>query len=249
MRLADKVVLITGAGGAIGTVAARAMANEGARLVLVDRDEQALAHVCRVAGDAPLLAVLADVTSRADTERMCSMALERFGRLDGFFANAGVEGSAVPISEYTEDVYRRVMTVNVKSVFLGLQSVVTRMADGGSIVINSSIMGVSGAPRNAAYSASKHAVVGLMRSAANEAAPRRIRVNSVHPGIVDSPMVRRTLAHHPDPEASLAGFRQRIKLGQLVQPFDIAAAVVFLVSDESRMITSQTLVVDGGMLG
>jgi NAD(P)-dependent dehydrogenase (short-subunit alcohol dehydrogenase family) len=202
-----------------------------------------------MAGDAAWLAVIADVTSRADTERMCAMALERFGHLDGFFANAGVEGAAVPITQYTEDEYHRVMSVNVKSVFLGLQSVVPRMVEGGSIVINSSIMGVSGAPRNAAYSASKHAVVGLMRSAANEAAPRRIRVNSVHPGIVDSPMVRRTLAHHPDPEVSLEGFRQRIKLGQLVQPSDIAAAVVFLVSDESRMITSQTLVVDGGMLG
>jgi NAD(P)-dependent dehydrogenase (short-subunit alcohol dehydrogenase family) len=249
MRLKDKVCLVTGAAGAIGAATAREMAAQGARLVLVDRDAAALQAVMTDVDPAVCLLVDADVTRESENARMVGLAVQRFGPLDVFFANAGIEGQSAPLLAYDEAVYDAVMAVNVDGVFFGLRQVLPHLRDGGSIIITSSIAGVAGAARNAAYSASKHAVVGLMRSVANEAAPRRIRVNTVNPGIVDSPMIRRLLSQHPDPAAGEAQFLARIKLGRMVSPADVAHAVIFLASDDSRMITSQTLVVDGGMLG
>ena len=249
MRLKDKVCLVTGAAGAIGAATAREMAAQGARLVLVDRDAAALQAVMPDVDPAVCLLVDADVTRESENARMVGLAVQRFGPLDVFFANAGIEGQSAPLLAYDEAVYDAVMAVNVDGVFFGLRQVLPHLRDGGSIIITSSIAGVAGAARNAAYSASKHAVVGLMRSVANEAAPRRIRVNTVNPGIVDSPMIRRLLSQHPDPAVGEAQFLARIKLGRMVSPADVAHAVIFLASDDSRMITSQTLVVDGGMLG
>jgi NAD(P)-dependent dehydrogenase (short-subunit alcohol dehydrogenase family) len=248
MRLQGKVVVITGAAGAIGSITARAMAAEGASLALVDLDDARMAHQFTDLDPARTVRIAADVSQEAGNRQVAETVLARFGAIDGFFANAGIEGEVAAMGSYPESTWDRVMAVNVKSIFFGVQQLVPKMRDGGSVIMTSSIMGLAGAHRNIAYTASKHAVVGLMRSAAREAAPRGIRVNTVNPGIVESPMVRRLISQHADPAAHEKLLRSGIKLGRFVQPEDIAHAVVFLASDESRNITSQTFLIDGGML-
>lgn len=248
MCLNQKVVIITGAAGAIGSATAHAMAEQGASLVLVDRDAQALERATQAISERSCIRLAADVTRAADNARVAEQAVARFGGIDVFFANAGIEGEVVDMLSYPQDSYERVMDVNVKGVLLGLQSIVPLMREGGSVVMTSSVMGLAGAARNIAYTASKHAVVGLMRSAALEGAARGIRVNSVHPGFVDSPMLRRLIQQHPEPAAFEQRMLARTKLRRFVLPQDIAQAVIFLASDNARMITSQTLVIDGGML-
>jgi NAD(P)-dependent dehydrogenase (short-subunit alcohol dehydrogenase family) len=248
MRLKDRVVIITGAAGAIGGATARLMAAEGALLALVDRDAAALDGLQIPGSGDRVLRLQADVTQEADNRHMAKATLDHFGRIDGLFANAGVEGDVAAMETYPLSTYDRVMDINVRGVLLALQAVMPHLGAGASVVLTSSIMGMAGAQRNIAYTASKHAVVGLMRSAALEAAPRGIRVNSVHPGIVESPMIHRIFSGHPDPKAVAAALRARIKLGRFVQPEDIAHAVLYLMSTESAMVTSQTLVIDGGML-
>lgn len=248
MRLKDKVAIITGAAGNIGVATARLFAQQGARLVLVDAKRETLESACTEFDPATTLLVAADVTCPEDTERTVYDAIARFGGVDIFFANAGVEGVVQPTNEYPEDVYDKVMDVNVRGVFLGIKFIAPHLRDGGSVIITSSIMGLAGAPRNIAYTASKHAVVGLMRSAAGDLAARRIRVNTVHPGMVDSDMLRRLIDRHPDPEQRHADLIARIKLGRFVTPTEIGQTVLFLASDESCMTTGQTFLIDGGYL-
>lgn len=247
MRLKNKVAVITGAAGNIGASTARLFSEQGASLVLVDARPEPLEALAATL-DSEALVVPADVTSAADNQRIADDAVRHFGGMDILFANAGIEGAVAPPADQAEDVYERVMDVNVRGVFLGLKIIVPRMRAGASVVITSSIMGLMGAPRNMPYTASKHAVVGLMRSAAAAEASRGIRVNTVHPGMVESEMLRRLIARHPDPAAQEKALLARIKLGRFVHPEEIAQAVMFLASDESRMITSQTLLVDGGYL-
>lgn len=247
MRLKNKVVVMTGAAGGIGSVTARAMAREGAQLVLVDRNRDTLERLFSDIADQTLL-VSADVSQASDCAAIAEQTLARWGAIDVFFANAGIEGEPRPLAEYPVDLYDRVMDVNVKGVLLGLQHVTPKMRDGGSVILTSSIAGLIGMDRNSVYTASKHAVVGLMRSAARELAPRRIRVNSIHPGFVDTPMLRRLINQHDDPAAQEKRLIERTKLGRLLKPEDIAPAVLFLSSDESSMISGQTLVIDGCMI-
>lgn len=247
MRLKNKVIVMTGAAGGIGSVTARAMAREGAQLVLVDRNRDTLERLFSDIADQTLL-VSADVSQASDCAAIAEQTLARWGAIDVFFANAGIEGEPRPLAEYPVDLYDRVMDVNVKGVLLGLQHVTPKMRDGGSVILTSSIAGLIGMDRNSVYTASKHAVVGLMRSAARELAPRRIRVNSIHPGFVDTPMLRRLINQHDDPAAQEKRLIERTKLGRLLKPEDIAPAVLFLSSDESSMISGQTLVIDGCMI-
>ncbi|MCJ0765113.1 SDR family NAD(P)-dependent oxidoreductase [Variovorax terrae] len=248
MRLKDKVAIITGAAGNIGLATARLFAREGARLVLIDAQRAALDAACKEFDSVTMLPITADVTSAEDTIRVADATIARFGGIDILFANAGIEGLVQPTGDYPEEVYDKVMDVNVKGVFLGVKHIAPRMREGGSLVMTSSIMGLMGAPRNIAYTASKHAVVGLMRSAAADLAARRIRVNTVHPGMVESDMLRRLIERHPDPKQRHADLIARIKLGRFVAPEEIAHTVLFLSSDESCMTTGQTFLVDGGYL-
>jgi NAD(P)-dependent dehydrogenase (short-subunit alcohol dehydrogenase family) len=232
----------------IGRAAAARLAGEGATVVLVDKDERVRDAAQAIGKTAAWL--MADVTDAAAVSSYVRTAYSRFGAIDIFFNNAGIEGPTAPLADFPEDEFARVMAVNVTGVFLGLKYALPRMADGGSVIITSSTAGLRGAANFVAYCASKHAVIGIMRTAALEAAPRRIRVNSIHPAPVESDMIRRLERARDagDPDAAKRRFIRRIPMGRYIEPGEVADLVLFLASDESRMITGSTLGIDGGSL-
>ncbi len=246
-----KAVIITGGAGEIAReVAARFLAG-GARVLLVDINEDALrAAVAALGGDSVDFCV-ADVTSEEDTRAYVDKAVARFGRVDVLAANAGVEGAVAPVSEYDTDAFRRVIDINVVGVFLGIKHVFPLMArhGGGSIVITSSVAGVGGLPGLPAYTASKHAVIGLMRSTAKEGGPLNIRVNTINPSPVEGRMIQSLeQGTMPDaPEEVRSALIGTIPLGRYAVPADVANLVLFLASDESRFLTGGVYMVDGGM--
>ena len=197
---------------------------------------------------------VADVTRAADNRRMFECATERYGGVDVFVANAGIEGDVKPITEQDEARFDQVMNVNVKGVFLGLQAAfpALRARGGGSIVITSSVAGVRGTARVAPYVTSKHAVIGLMRSAAAEGAPFNIRVNTVNPSPVETRMMR-SLEEGFAPggvpgggEAVRQSMAASIPLGRYGSPEEIARVMLFLASDDSSWVTGSVYMADGG---
>jgi NAD(P)-dependent dehydrogenase (short-subunit alcohol dehydrogenase family) len=246
MLLAGKVAIVTGAGSGIGRASALRFAAEGASVVAADlRGPKVEETVAMIESDGGVAApCVADVADAADAERMVATAVDAFGGLDAIFNNAGTirPGTAVKLSQEDWDL---VMAVNVRSVFLGAKFAVPAMADrgGGAIVSTASVSGLTGDPGNVVYSASKAAVINLTRSLAIDHARQQIRVNCICPGAVDTPPVGRMLA---DPDARARAERSH-PLGRIGRPEDIAAAAVWLCSDESSWITGHALVVDGGL--
>ena len=256
VRLEGKVAVITGATGGIGRAATKLFADEGARLALVDLDETALQETVRSIGEDRASYTVADVTQPDQTQGFVNSAVNRWGGIDVFLANAGIEGSVAPIPEYPIDVFDRVMAVNVRGVWLGMKYVVPVMRDrgGGSIVITSSAAGVSGTPDLSAYTASKHAVIGLMRTAAMEGAPLGIRVNTVNPAPIETRMMRSIeemrVAAFDDPnvtvERAKQEFMESIPLRRYGNPEEVAQLMLFLASDDSSFCTGGVYMVDGG---
>lgn len=250
-RLSGKTAVITGGAGAIGRAAAKLFVEEGANVLLVDVNEAALSRAVDAIGSKQASFVVADVTKPEDTQRFLRSALDRHGRIDVFLANAGIEGVTQPIHEYPLEVFDQVWAVNVRGVFLGLHDVIPMMAEhgGGSIVITSSVFGYKGGIGSSVYSASKHAVIGMMRSAAIECAPLGVRVNAINPAYIDGPMMQRVV-EAVDPDASQQ-FRERLQrqvpLARYGTPDEVAHLLVFLASDESRFCTGGIYPVDGGM--
>ena len=247
--LRDRVCLITGGAGSLGRAIAKLFAEEGAKLVLSDLDESALAVAHDEIGSERTVTVAGDVTRADDAARMVDTALAAFGRLDVVISNAGNFGTVAPIGEYPEEVFDAVYRVHVKGAFLLARAAVPRMADGGSIVIMSSVAGTRGDPGVYGYITAKHAQVGLMRCLAKELAPRRIRVNTLHPGPV-------TNAFQGAVEDNLSGilgrdgtefFNEIIPLGRHAEPEEIARSALYLASDQSSFTTGTMLMVDGGM--
>ncbi len=248
-RLQDKVAIITGGAGSIGKTTAKLFLEEGAKVLLVDMNEDVLKKAVEELGGKDVKYTAADVTKAADVQRYVSDAVKAFGKIDVFFNNAGIEGVVKPTVDYPEDVFDKVIAVNVKGVFLGNKYVLPQMKDGGSIILTSSVAGIAGSPNVTAYIASKHAVVGMMRNLAIEVAPRKIRVNTINPSPVDNRMMRSLEAGYApgDAAAIKKAFENSIPLGRYAEPIEIAQLVRFLASDDSKFITGTTQVIDGGM--
>ena len=249
-RLKDRVAIITGGGGGIGKATARLFLEEGAKVVIVDVGREILEEASLELDHENLSYCVADVSKVADTEKFVKHALEVYNKIDIFFANAGIEGTSKPIAEYPDDMYDKVMAVNIKGVWLGIKHVIPRMEKGSSVMITSSVAGLKGFAGLGAYVASKHAVIGLMRVAALENAVRKIRVNTIHPGPVDNDMMRRIEKDmDPDnPQEVMKGFEATIPFGSYVDSSEIADMALFLASDDSKSITGCMHIVDGGMM-
>ena len=253
MRLKDRVVVITGAAGNIGAATARRCAREGARIALLDRDRAGVEAVRdELAASAETshgkhVAMTLDVTDPAQVRDVLGEVARMCGPIHTLFANAGIEGSSVPLEDYPDDEFERVMKVNVTSVFYTMKYGEPLMCDGGSIVLTSSVAGFIGSAVSIGYSASKHAVIGLMRSGAKHYGRRGIRVNTIHPGFVQSDMLSRILEERGG-TVTLEDMMANLPLKDYLTPDNIADTVAYLASDDSRMVTGQTLVIDSGFM-
>lgn len=246
-RMDGKVAIITGAARGIGAAAARLLAAEGAKVVLADVLIEPLTAVVRDIG-ASAAACVTDVTDEIAVQKLVDETVKRWGKVDAALLNAGIEGKVGPIEDYAAEMFDKVMAVNVRGVWLGLKYVMKAMeTTGGSIVITSSTSGIRATPHMSAYTASKHAVIGLMRSAAIEGADRKIRVNTVNPSPIDTPMIAslekmRGFAGRND-QPMAAG----TPLGRYGTPDEVAKLMLFLASDESSFCTGGIYMVDGGV--
>jgi len=251
IRLDGKVAVVTGAAGVIGAATIRLLAERGARIVAVDRREPDLKTAIRdLPASAQALAITADVTREDAVADYVRAATERFGTIDVFYNNAGIEGEIVPITRYPLESFRKVLDVNVVGVFLGLKHVLPVMLkqNSGSIINTASISGLIGSPDIAAYTASKHAVIGLTKSAALECTATNVRVNCVCPGMIDSRMLSaivegRNAGNAPVPNERVV---ERIPARRLGLASEVASIVAFLASDEASYVSGSAYTVDGG---
>ena len=248
-NLAGKVALVTGGASGIGRDCVRALAKAGARVVVADVDEaQGVKLVTELnRTGAKALFVHADVTRPDQVQALVASVVRRFGRLDFALNNAGIDGDRALTAEYPAEVWDRVIAVNLTGVFLCLKHELEVMARQrhGVIVNMASVAGLTGFVGHAAYTAAKHGVVGLTRTAALEYARHGIRVNAVCPSYTQTPMLERVSRRIPGLKARLASIAP---LGRLCMPGEIAEAVLYLFSDGAAFITGQTLVLDGGIL-
>jgi NAD(P)-dependent dehydrogenase (short-subunit alcohol dehydrogenase family) len=249
LRLADKVALVTGAGGGIGREVVSLFAMEGAKVVLAGRNDAALRAAATCAGkDAVCLS--ADAADVADNERLVRVAQERFGGLDVLVAGAAIEGPVAPLVDYPVESFDEVLAVNVRGVFLALKHVIPVMKKrgGGSIVILSSVGGIKPLGQGlTGYIASKHAVIGLMRTAALECAPFGIRVNCVLPGPTETKMMRRLEEGRSPgaPERAREKTRGNLPFNRYGAPEEVARLILFLASDEASICTGGLYMADG----
>ncbi|MCB0910035.1 MAG: SDR family oxidoreductase [Propionibacteriaceae bacterium] len=249
MRLAEKVAIVTGGGGGIGRATAVAFAAEGAKVVVVDINPdaaQATADQVTATGGTALAAP-ADVSSEADIKAVVAATVDAFGTVDVVFNNAGIIRRTT-VEDISVDDWDRVFAVNVRSIYLMCREVVPIMAaaGGGSIINTGSGWGLKGGGRAVSYCASKGAVVNLTRALAIDHGPQGIRVNSVNPGDVNTDMLRNEASQlHQDAQSFLAEAAER-PLGRMGEASEIAAAVVWLASDEASYVTGSALSVDGG---
>lgn len=247
-QFSGKAVLVTGAANGIGRAAALAFAREGARVAVCDIDaeggKQTAAMIAGKGGEAIFIKV--DIAQAAEVESMIDKVVATYGRLDCAFNNAGIEIEHLPLAESDEAVFDRIMSVNVKGVWLCMKHEIRQMLkQGGGVIVNTaSVAGLVGAPLQPIYAASKHAVVGMTKTAAAEYGKAGIRINSVCPGIIRTPMLERALEREPRREKSIVKVHP---IGRLGEAEEIANAALWLCSDSASFVTGHQLAVDGGL--
>lgn len=246
-RLADRVVVVTGGAVGIGRATCLAIAREKAKVVVSDVDmhggEETVAAVRKVGGEAVF--VKTDVSEEREVEALMDRVVKDFGRIDGAFNNAGIEGDQAPSADCTLENFQRVLDINLRGTWLCMKHEIRRMLDRGqgAIVNNSSVAGLVGFPNLPAYVASKHGVIGLTRTAALEYAQRGIRVNAVCPGVIRTEMIDRITGEDPQTEEEFTALEP---VGRMGRPEEVAEAVVWLLSDASSFMTGHPLAIDGG---
>jgi NAD(P)-dependent dehydrogenase (short-subunit alcohol dehydrogenase family) len=251
--LQDRSVVVTGAARGIGAATCRRLVEEGARVVAADLDTAGVEALAEELG-ARVVPVGADVSVPGGADSCIAAAVEAFGRLDAFHANAGVEGRAHLVADFDVEVYEQVFGVNVRGAFLCAQAAVRRFAvqeSGGGLLFTSSLASQMGSPSTSVYNASKHALHGLARCLAKEVPPG-VRVNTVAPGVVDTRMMR-SLEHSMgaasgvDAETFRTGMTAAVPLGRYATAEEIAAAAAWVLSDEVPYMHGETITVGGGL--
>ncbi|WP_216829872.1 SDR family NAD(P)-dependent oxidoreductase [Alkalihalobacterium elongatum] len=252
-RLKDKVAIITGAGGGLGRQTAIRMAEEGAKLSLVDFNEASGRETKKIVEElgAEAIFIKADVTNSEEVQNYVSITKDKFGRIDVFYNNAGIEGMVAPTAEYDEAEFDKVIAVNVRGVFLGLKYVLEEMKKqgSGSIINTSSIGGLVGHENFSAYVASKHAVAGMTKVAAIEYGKHGIRINAISPGPIKTDMViNAARKNNPDnPQEYYDMLANLIPSRKLGEPNEVANLVTFLATNESPYINGSIIAIDGAM--
>lgn len=248
-KLDGKVAIITGAGGGIGQAAARLFAAEGAKLMLVDINEEPLVAFAKSIRADQTVYTVADVSSVSDVQTYLKSTIEQFGRIDVTLLNAGIEGRIASISNQTEEDFDRVMAINTRGVWLGLKYTMPIMAKnaGGSIVITSSTAGIRAVPGLSPYIASKHAVIGLMRAGAMEGAKDKIRVNTVNPSPIETQMIYRLEDTINPNRGNTQPMADATPLRRYGQPEEVARLMLFLGSEDGAFCTGGVYMCDGGV--
>jgi NAD(P)-dependent dehydrogenase (short-subunit alcohol dehydrogenase family) len=250
--LDNKVCVITGGAGSLGLESAKLFVREGGKVVLVDLRDEDLARAKAALNSENVDTVAADVSKTDQTRKYIGRTVEKFGKIDVLFSNAGNQGPIIPVTMYPEDIFDAVMAVHVRGTFLACKYGLPQMNDGGSVIITSSVVGAMGAPGSVAYVTAKHALVGLMRTVAKEVAKRNIRVNTLHPGPIDNEFQAKIdegigkLAGGVDGRKLLDSV---IPLGRHARPEEIARSALYLASDMSAFVTGSMLMADGGLRG
>lgn len=248
-QLSGKVVIVTGAGGGIGAAAAEVFAREGARVLAAGRTEASLEAVCgRIAGQGgSAVPVAADVATAAGAKAIVDAALDSFGRLDGAFNNAGIDGALAVTADYPEDQFDEVIRINLKGVWLCMREQIRVMLDngGGAILNNASALGKVGQFSMPAYCAAKAGVVGLTKAAALDYGSRGIRLNVISPGVVETPMMIQQMQAIPELRQILL---DRHPIGRLGTPAEVAEAAAWMLSDAASFMLGADVSVDGGYL-
>lgn len=251
MSYQDKIVLVTGAANGIGRASALKFAELGARgLVLADIDGdggESITHQINSDFDAEAVFVKGDIAQEAHVKELVETAVERFGRLDVAFNNAGIEGDSYPLADYPVELFDRVIAINLRSVFMSMKYQIPQMVEqgGGAILNMSSVAGLKGFPTLSPYVASKHGVVGISKSASIEYAAQNVRVNIICPGAIDTPMIHRI--SKGDPEAEKA-YESMQPMGRYGTAEEIAEVAAWVCSDSASFVTGATLEVDGGVM-
>lgn len=247
-RLEGKVAIVTGASSGIGKATALLFAQEGAKVVVADvTDElgkETVKAIKEKGGEAIFVHV--DVSKAVEVKNLIEETVQKYGKLDIMFNNAGIEGENIDTANYPEDVFDKVVAVNLKGVWLGIKYAVPELlkSGGGSIINTTSVAGLVGFPGLGPYNATKGGIIQLTKTAALEYAKQNIRVNCIAPGVIKTPMVDRVLRDQPEAEKS---FLQMEPVGRFGQPEEIARVALFLASSDSSFVTGTVLTADGGL--
>lgn len=246
-KLEGKVAVVTGGNSGIGLATAKEFAREGARVVITGRDARTLAEAEREIG-GEVLALRSDAASLADIDELFAAVKGKFGRVDVLFVNAGV-GKFASVEETDEELFDQIMDINFKGAYFTVKKALPLLADGASVVLNTSVVAHVGFPHASVYSASKAALLSLVRTLSADLVGRGIRVNAVSPGPVETPIFGRMGLAPEAREETLKGFEAQVPLRRLGRPEEIARTVVFLASSDSSFLVGTEIVADGGVTG